>query len=51
LTAKPQAEAQEDGDTVRLRLTGLDYYRDYYFKVTAENPYGAVSQTPLQSYT
>ncbi|MDX6769082.1 MAG: hypothetical protein SF051_06080 [Elusimicrobiota bacterium] len=50
LTAKPQAEAQEDGNAVRLRLTGLDYYRDYYFKVTAENPYGAASQTPLQNF-
>ncbi len=51
LAAKPQAEALEDGNTVRLRLTGLDYYRSYYFKVTAENPYGASSQTPLQLFT
>ena len=51
LAAKPQAEALEDGNTVRLRLTGLDYYRSYYFKVTAENPYGAASQTPLQLFT
>lgn len=51
LGVRPQAEAQEDGDTVRLRLTGLDYYRDYYFKVTAENPYGAASQSPLQAFS
>lgn len=50
LAVRPQALAQEDGDTVRLRLTGLDYYRNYYFKVTAENPYGAASQTPLQTF-
>jgi len=51
LGARPQAEAREDGNTVRLRLTGLDYYRSYYFKVTAENPYGAASQTPLQTFS
>lgn len=51
LGVRPQAEAQEDGNTVRLKLTGLDYYRSYYFKVTAENPYGAASQTPLQTFS
>lgn len=51
LVVGPQAEAVEDGNTVRLRLTGLDYYRSYYFKVTAENPYGAASQTPLQTFS
>lgn len=51
LGIKAQAVAQEDGNTVRLRLTGLDYYRSYYFKVTAENPYGAISQTPLQTFS
>ncbi|MDO8757035.1 MAG: fibronectin type III domain-containing protein, partial [Elusimicrobiota bacterium] len=51
LSIRPQAEAREDGNTVRLRLTGLDYYRSYYFKVTAENPYGAASQTPLQAFS
>jgi len=51
LGTRPQAEAQADGNTVRLRLTGLDYYRSYYFKVTAENPYGAASQTPLQTFS
>jgi hypothetical protein len=51
LGTRPQVEAQEDGNTVRLHLSGLDYYRSYFFKVTAENPYGAVSQTPLQTFS
>jgi hypothetical protein len=51
LAIRPQAEVQEDGNTVRLRLTSLDYYRNYYFKVTAENPYGSASETPLQNFT
>jgi hypothetical protein len=51
LGVRPMAEAQEDGDTVRLRLSGLAYYQSYYLKVTAANPFGAASQTPLQVFS
>jgi len=51
LTAKPQAQAQVNGNTVTLTLTGLDYYRAYYIQIQASNPYGAVSVTPVQTFT
>ena len=51
LAPRPTAEAVEDGSQLRLRLSGLDFYRTYYLKVQAATPYGASSQTPLQAFT
>lgn len=51
LAGKPYAQIQDEGDKVTLDLTGLGYYRSYYFQVTAQNPYGAVSRTPLQTFS
>ncbi len=51
MSAKPQAQAVIDGNTITLTLTGLDYYRTYYLQVQAMNPYGAMSQTPIQTFT
>lgn len=51
LTMKPQAQAVMNGNTITLTLTGLDYYRTYYLKIQASNPYGATSVTPVQTFT
>lgn len=51
LAGKPSAQIQDEGDTVTLDLTGLDYYHSYYFQVAAQNPYGAASRTPLQTFS
>lgn len=48
---RPQSDVQLDGDSIKLTLSGLDYYKSYYFRVVATNPYGASSQTPLQTFT
>lgn len=47
----PRTLVQDDGNTVRLLLTGLDYYKSYFLKVTAETSYGAASQTPLKVFS
>ncbi|MBI4349326.1 MAG: fibronectin type III domain-containing protein [Elusimicrobia bacterium] len=49
--ARPLSQVEADGDVLRLTLSELDYYRRYYFRVSASNPYGATSQTPLQSFS
>ncbi len=49
--AKPQSYVEQDGRTIRLRLTGLTYYRSYYLRIVASNPYGASSVTPLETFS
>ncbi|MBI4060984.1 MAG: hypothetical protein HY403_06085 [Elusimicrobia bacterium] len=48
---RPQTEVSADGNTVKLTITSLDYYRRYYLRITASNPYGSTSQTPLQAFS
>lgn len=47
----PRAQAEVDGTTIRLRLSGLDYYRAYFLRVVASNPYGASTATPLETFS
>ena len=47
----PQATVQSDANTVTLTLTGLDFYKTYFLRVTASNPYGATAAAPTQSFT
>jgi hypothetical protein len=49
--ARPQSKVELDGNTLRLTLTGLDYYHTYYFRIEASNPYGATTQTPLETFS
>jgi len=49
--AEPQVNLSQDADRVLLRLAGLEYYRTYYLKIAAENPYGGRSETGVQSLT
>lgn len=51
LAARPAARVQAEGDELRLRLEGLDFYRTYYLRVEAANPYGARSSTPVSRFT
>lgn len=51
LSAGLLSQVELDGTNVRLTLSGLDYYRTYYIRVTAANPYGASSTTPVQSFS
>ena len=51
MSAKPQTQAVIDGNTISVTLTGLDYYRTYYLQVQAVSPYGATSQTPVQTFS
>lgn len=46
-----QAQVQSDSNTVVLNLTGLDFYKSYYLRVAASNPYGATATTGVQSFT
>lgn len=49
--ATASASLVDQGDKVSLLLSGLDYYRSYYFQVAAQTAYGAVSLTPLQTFS
>jgi hypothetical protein len=51
MAVRPQAQVQMNGNTITLTLTGLDYYRSYYIRIQAQNPYGATSLTPIQTFT
>ncbi|MEK9145902.1 MAG: fibronectin type III domain-containing protein, partial [Elusimicrobiota bacterium] len=48
---RPQSEVSVDGNTVKLSITSLDFYRRYYLRITASNPYGSSSHTPLQAFS
>ena len=51
LQLRPQAEVQTDSNTVILSLTGLDYYKSYYLRIAASNPYGATATTGVQHFS
>ena len=34
-----------------LTLTSLDYYKTYYLRIAASNPYGATTTTPVATFT
>ena len=51
LQVRPQSEVTTDSTTVTLTLTSLDYYKTYYLRVAASNPYGATSMTPTAIFT
>ncbi|MBI5631614.1 MAG: hypothetical protein HY921_12115 [Elusimicrobia bacterium] len=47
---RPASQVELEGDTIKLTLSGLDYYRRYYLRIVATNPYGASSATSLQTF-
>jgi hypothetical protein len=51
LQPRPQAEVRTEGNSVVLSLTDLDYYKSYYLRVAASNPYGAASTTGVQRFS
>ncbi|MDE2291888.1 MAG: hypothetical protein KGL53_07380, partial [Elusimicrobia bacterium] len=51
LAAAPAATVAADSGTVTLTLSGLAYYQPYFLQVAAANPYGAVAQAPLATFT
>ncbi|MDE2491534.1 MAG: hypothetical protein KGM24_11850, partial [Elusimicrobia bacterium] len=48
---RPASAVQDLGASVSLSLSGLDYYKTYYFQLAARTPYGDTTTTPLQSFT
>ncbi len=48
---RPQSQVSSDSTTVTLTLTDLSYYKNYYLQVSASNPYGATTRSPLQTFT
>lgn len=50
LGLRPAVTVLDQGDSVVLLITGLDYYKNYYLRVGAETTYGAQSQSGLQSF-
>jgi hypothetical protein len=51
LQVTPQSEVTTDSNTVTLTLSSLDYYKTYYLRIAASNPYGATTMTPTAIFT
>ncbi len=41
----------QDTGTLNVDVTDLSYYRTYYLQITATNPYGAASTTPIETFS
>ncbi|MDE2141187.1 MAG: hypothetical protein KGJ84_02080 [Elusimicrobia bacterium] len=48
---RPESQVSSDSTTVTLTLSDLSYYKNYYLQVSATNPYGATTMTPVATFT
>lgn len=51
LVYSPQGEVAVAGSTITLTLSPLDYYRTYFVRIQATDPFGATSYSPVQTFT